>query len=219
MAQETELKLNLHARDVPRLLAHPLLAAPPRTEQLFNTYFDTPDLALKAQRMAVRERRVGGRTLLTVKTAGTSVGGLSRRGEWEGPTQPGAMNFAALVDDPALAAMLSALAGQLVPVFRTDFTRRSWQVLHTGAQIEVALDEGTISTGHTSEVPEGTRSEPILELELELKSGPEQALMDLARALEQGNGLDGLRWLQPSNLSKAQRGLALFLQHNPATSD
>ena len=114
MAQETELKLSLHPHDVPRLLAHPLLAAPPHTEQLLNTYFDTPALALKAQRMAVRERRVGGRTLLTVKAAGSSVGGLSQRGEWEGPTQPGAMDFARLVDDAALAAMLTALAPELV---------------------------------------------------------------------------------------------------------
>ena len=81
MPQETELKLELHPEDLPQLLAHPLLSAqPPRRERLFNTYFDTSALALRAQRMAVRERRVGRRTLLTVKTAGTSVGGLSRRG-------------------------------------------------------------------------------------------------------------------------------------------
>ena len=96
---ETELKLSLAAHDVPRLLAHPLLAAPPRTERLLNTYFDTPDLALKALRMAVRERLVGERTLLTVKTAGHSVNGLTQRSEWEGPTTPGALDFAALVDE------------------------------------------------------------------------------------------------------------------------
>lgn len=217
MAQETELKLSLHPDDVPRLLGHPLLAAPPRTEQLLNTYFDTPTLALKARRMAVRERQVGGHMLLTVKTAGTSVGGLSQRGEWEGPTQPGAMDFAALVDDPALAAMLGALAADLVPVFRTDFMRRSWLLPHAGAVIEVALDEGHITVGHSPAAPEGTRSEPILELELELKSGPETALLDLARALEQDGAPGGARWLLPSDLSKAQRGLALFLHQNPGT--
>ncbi|MBV1733608.1 MAG: CYTH domain-containing protein, partial [Hydrogenophaga sp.] len=102
MAQETELKLALFARDLPRLLAHPLLAAQePQRQRLLNTYFDTPDLVLMRQRIAVRERRVGRHTLLTVKTAGASAGGLSRRGEWEGPTQTGELDFPSLVDDAA----------------------------------------------------------------------------------------------------------------------
>jgi inorganic triphosphatase YgiF len=62
MSLETELKLELHPQDLPRLLAHPLLTKQaPRRERLLNTYFDTSTLALRAQRMAVRERRVNGR--------------------------------------------------------------------------------------------------------------------------------------------------------------
>mgnify|MGYP000700487503 CR=1 FL=1 len=53
---ETELKLALDKADLPRLLAHPLLATDGRTHRLLNTYFDTPDLALQQRRMAVRER-------------------------------------------------------------------------------------------------------------------------------------------------------------------
>jgi inorganic triphosphatase YgiF len=117
MPQETELKLALHPHDLPRLLAHPLLVAQaPRRERLRNTYFDTAALTLMQQRLAVRERQVGRRTLLTVKTAGHSVGGLSQRGEWEAPTQPGRFDFAALVNDTTLAQQLTALAPQLVPV-------------------------------------------------------------------------------------------------------
>jgi inorganic triphosphatase YgiF len=216
---ETELKLSLAAHDVPRLLAHPLLAAPPRTEHLLNTYFDTPDLALKALRMAVRERLVGERTLLTVKTAGHSVNGLTQRSEWEGPTTPGALDFAALVDDAALATRLTGMAPTLRPVFRTDFTRRSWVLTHAGARIEVALDDGAITTGHTEQTPQGTRSEALLELELELLDGPPAALTALSQALEQGAAREaGERWLHPSDRSKAQRGLALFLQGNRTPS-
>lgn len=211
---ETELKLRLDARDVPRLLAHPLLAAPPHSEPLFNTYFDTPELTLKSWRMAVRERRVGDRTLLTVKTAGRSVNGLSQRSEWEGHTTPGALDFAALVDDATLATQLARIAPALRPVFRTDFVRRHWVVVHAGARIEVALDQGLITSGHSAEAPGGTRSEPLLELELELLDGPAEALHALASTLEG----EGERWLHPLNLSKAERGLALFLQDPPAAS-
>jgi inorganic triphosphatase YgiF len=210
MPQETELKLELHPDDLQQLLAHPLLGAqPPRRERLLNTYFDTSTLALRAQRMAVRERRVGRRTLLTVKTAGTSVGGLSRRGEWEAACRPGSFDFAALIDDEALAQQLVCVAWQLVPVFRTDFTRRSWQLHHGGAVAELALDQGFITTGNA----EGNHRQAILEVELELLSGPVAALFDLAHTLAlgpQGQADRGLRLL-PANRSKAERGYALFV--------
>jgi inorganic triphosphatase YgiF len=206
MSLETELKLELHPQDLARLLAHPLLAAHvPRRERLRNTYFDTSTLTLRAQRMAVRERRVGRRTLLTVKTAGTSVGGLSQRGEWEAATRPGAFDFAALVDDETLAQSLTRVAWQLVPVFRTDFMRRTWLISHATAQVEVALDQGFIATG--------SQRQPILELELELLSGPVDALLDLAHTLAlgpRGRASEGLRLL-PANRSKAERGYALFM--------
>lgn len=217
MPVETELKLELHPGDLPRLLAHPLLTAQPaQRERLFNTYFDTSTLALRAQRMAVRERRVGRRTLLTVKTAGTSVGGLSRRGEWEAPCRPGRFDFAALVDDEPLAQQLLSVAWQLVPVFRTDFTRRSWTLRHGAALIELALDEGAITTGNA----EGKHRQSILEVELELLDGPVDALLDLAHTLAlgpQGRAAQGLRLL-PAQRSKAERGYALFTGERPRPS-
>jgi inorganic triphosphatase YgiF len=167
-----------------------------------NTYFDTPDLALKKRRMAVRERLADQSWLLTVKTAGSSVGGVSRRREWEGPTTPGTLDFAALVDDTALAAELMVLRPGLRPLFCTDFVRRRWVLSHAGAQVEVALDEGTVS------VPGSTLSEPLLELELELLSGPESALLSLAALLRDSPA--GLLGLLPSDVSKAQRGMALW---------
>ncbi len=210
MPVETELKLELHPDDLRRLLAHPLLSAqPPHRERLLNTYFDTSTLALHAQRMAVRERRVGRRTLLTVKTAGTSVGGLSRRGEWEAPCRPGHFDFASLVDDEALAQSLVRVAWQLVPVFRTDFTRRRWLLQHGPARIEVALDQGFITTGDA----QGRHCQPILELELELKDGPVDALLDLAHTLALGPSGESAKALRllPAQRSKAERGYALFV--------
>ncbi len=199
---ETELKLSLRQQDVPALLAHPLLATPAKVQHLLNTYFDTPALDLKQRRMAVRERLAGEQWLLTVKTAGKSENGLSRRQEWEAPTTPGALNFAELVDDAELAASLMALRANLKPLFRTDFERQSWVVMHHDARIEVALDQGYIT------VPSTALSEAILELELELLSGPEAVLHALAQALSQTSS--GVIALTPSDLSKAQRGMALY---------
>jgi inorganic triphosphatase YgiF len=199
---ETELKLSLSAPDLPRLLAHPLLTQAGNTQRLLNTYFDTPDLALQQRRMAVRERLAGGQWLLTVKTAGQSQNGLSRRQEWEGPTTPGALQFDTLVDDAALAQDLMTLRPNLRALFCTDFERQRWVVTHDDAQIEVAMDQGRIH------VPGTDLSEPLLELELELLSGPEEALMALADVLCQTP--QGPVMLVPNDASKAQRGMALW---------
>jgi inorganic triphosphatase YgiF len=110
---ETELKLSLQAQDLPCLLAHPLLSTSGSRQRLLNTYFDTPELALQQAHMAVRERLSGDQWLLTVKTAGQSTGGLSRRQEWEGPTTPGALQFDQLLDDTALSQTLMALRPRL----------------------------------------------------------------------------------------------------------
>jgi inorganic triphosphatase YgiF len=199
---ETELKLSLSAPDLPRLLAHPLLTQAGHTQRLLNTYFDTPDLALQQRRMAVRERLADAQWLLTVKTSGHSQNGLSRRQEWEGPTTPGALQFDTLVDDAPLAQDLMTLRPNLRALFCTDFQRQRWVVTHADAQIEVALDQGRIH------VPGTDLSEPLLELELELLSGPEEALMALADVLRQTP--QGPVTLAPSDASKAQRGMALW---------
>ena len=199
---ETELKLSLNEADLPRLLAHPLLTPRGDKLHLLNTYFDTPELALQQRRMAVRERLAGDQWLLTVKTAGQSQNGLSRRQEWEGPTTPGELQFETLVDDTALAQDLMTLRPNLRALFCTDFERQRWVIAHAGAQIEVALDQGRIH------VPGTELSEPLLELELELLSGPDEALMALADVLRQTP--QGPVMLVPSDASKAQRGMALW---------
>lgn len=199
---ETELKLIVSQQDVAALLTHPLLSQPAQTQRLLNTYFDTPALDLKQRRMAVRERLAGEQWLLTVKTAGKSENGLSHRQEWEGPTTPAALQFDTLVDDTSLAADLMALRPDLKALFCTDFERQRWVVTHDGAQIEVALDQGHIH------VPGTALQDPLLELELELLSGPESALVVLADVLRQTP--QGPVTLTPSDASKAQRGMALW---------
>ena len=201
MGTETELKLSLAAEDIPRLIQHPLLATAPRRLKLHNTIFDTAELALTQKKVAVRERRVLRKTLLTVKTAHRSEGGISHRSEWEAPTTPGSFDFSTLIDDAAMAESLSQIAPQLVPIFTTDFSRRFWTLDFRRAKIEVALDLGTVRVQRD----DLTREQPICELELELKEGNPTTLFALARLLSRQVRL------HPADDSKAARGYALFL--------
>jgi inorganic triphosphatase YgiF len=199
MTTEVELKLALATENIPALKRHPLLqaAGTPLRRNLRSIYHDTPKLSLMRHRAALRVRRIGRGWVQTVKIGGGANGGLHQRPEWE-VTLPDATPNPALFDAPAVRALITpARQAKLLPVFETRFWRTTWQVQWGNAQIEVALDQG--------EVRSGAHSQPICELELELKSGPALALFDLALALAETIPL------RPDPVSKAERGYALFL--------
>ncbi|WP_415033434.1 CHAD domain-containing protein [Azonexus sp.] len=202
MAQEIELKLRFARRDLPRLLAHPLLKRETaRMQTLRNTYYDSAELALHQQRIAVRLREKNGSLLLTVKSSAPASGGLSVRQEWEDAATPGIFDFS-LVGDPALRQFLEQQRAALRPVFSTDFQRQVWVLAQGEARIEVAIDLGWISAGkHEGK----TRKERICELELELLSGGTEQLFTLCHALQRRVTLI------PALPSKAERGYRLFL--------
>ncbi|WP_162617917.1 inorganic triphosphatase [Salinicola halophilus] len=205
MSQEIELKLALDA-DAPAVLeAHPALLDCRRERlTLGNRYYDTPEGELESARVALRIRQNGTQRLQTLKTAAASQGGLSSRGEWEWSLDDRECNAAGL-DVAGLRELdLPALAGidldRLAPVFSTDFTRDLWHYHDpaTKAEIEIALDRGTIAVDD--------RRLTIQELELELKSGQPAALWQLTHAL--GSGETPLA-ARPANHSKASRAAAL----------
>lgn len=198
MSQEIELKLALAPEALPALRAHPLIANAPLAEEtasLINTYFDTPALELRRAKIALRLRKTGSRWLQTVKCAAPSIGGLASRPEWEQPYD-GRFNFAP-VSDQAVRDQLEDLRGRLGPVFTTNFERET-RVLHPrpGAEVLAMIDHGQIESAG--------RQAPICELELELVSGEVGDLYALA--LEFAQDLP----LIPEDISKAQRGYALF---------
>jgi inorganic triphosphatase YgiF len=86
MSSEVEFKFAVaHASAFERLAEHLLgpgarLPAPARQT---NRFFDTPDLALRAARLALRLREESGRWTLTAKGRSESAGALSRRPEHE----------------------------------------------------------------------------------------------------------------------------------------
>ena len=107
MSQEIKLKLSFPHRALGTLRKDPLLLAAPRegrSSLLDNTYYDTPELSLKAHKVAVRTRRIGRQWLQTVKCAAVSTGGLSQRPEWEQPYSD-RFDFSA-IDTPEVAKLL-----------------------------------------------------------------------------------------------------------------
>ena len=146
MAQEIEIKLSLDPADIDTVRAHPLLCnLPVITQDLQNTYYDTPSLDLHAKRMALRFRKKGNQWLLTVKTAEASSEGLAVRNEWEVAAEPGIFNFQH-VDRSAIRDFLETLTAQLIPIFTTHFTREIRLIQHGNTKIEMAIDQGHIES-------------------------------------------------------------------------
>jgi inorganic triphosphatase YgiF len=213
---ETELKLLLPGAQAATIEAQlrklGVLARRRATTQcLSNIYYDTPEQTLRQQRLALRMRRISdlpssskrssataqSEWVQTFKTAGLSQGGLSQRGEWESRERSSQLNPSALRATPwAKLDPDGRLFDALQPCFETRCRRTIWNLhRYQGASIEIALDVGEITA-------EG-RSVPILELELELKSGPPEALFHLAQEIA------GHVAVLPCDASKAERGYQL----------
>lgn len=151
-----------------------------RQETLEAQYFDTPSHSLQKARMAFRIRREGGVWLAVVKDGGKHGGGLHQRAEWTIPLAEPQANIEPFMDTP-VGPVLAETVGEedLSALFTTCFERQRID-LHTpdGSIIELAADRGEIITT-------GNIRSPILEIELELKSGNVGALLrlgaDLAR--------------------------------------
>ena len=192
-SREIELKLAVAARDLPALRQRLDRLGPGEAVEVDNVYYDTAERLLRANRMALRVRRIGRRWLQTLKTEAAAAA-LASRGEWEVPAPRGRLDLLRFPPTP-LDEMLRAHPGAtLQPVFRTRFHRTTWRA--EGGAIEIALDDG--------EIVAGERRAPILELELELKAGSSAALYRLALALA-GRGKAALA-LRPAVESKAVRG-------------
>jgi triphosphatase len=203
MSTELELKFFMPAAQLPQLVALvPQLGTVQRSEtaELLNAYFDTADNWFRRHDMGLRSRLKRGRYEQTIKLAGTRHGAMQMRPEYNVPcadVKPQLSDFPSHIW-PA-TTNVTALQAQLTELFRTNFTRHSWQVqCHDGSIIELAYDSGQVLAAD--------RSQPISELELELISGDAQQLFTLAQRLLQQLPL-ATGWQ-----SKAARGYRLAAQ-------
>jgi triphosphatase len=198
---EVELKFALPAKELRRLLRHPLLAGTRASRQLVaSTYFDTPQFALRDRALSLRLRRNGRHYIQTLKANVAAAGQPAAREEWQSPVARAQPDLS----QPGLREKLADLDGAVLqPVFVSRI-RRSTRVLRPdpSTTVELSCDQGEIAT------PAGA-SAPISEIELELKEGDSTALFELARALNQSLPL------RVETLSKAARGYALLSGENP----
>jgi triphosphatase len=147
---ETELKLALEASAVASLLRHPALRAlrrgRTRTTHVVGTYFDSPDLRLERDAIALRVRRVGRRFTQTLKgppQAGAGAG-LHTRAEHEWPLRGPHPDLARLAGTPWKKAVAKAAKdGGLVPCCTTEFDRRTVPLeFPDGTTAELCVDLG-----------------------------------------------------------------------------
>lgn len=207
MGFEVELKLVMPPATLETVRRHDLIRTCKQgrgaTLVLENTYYDTAERHLLAQKAGLRLRKSGKRCYQTLKLAGTSRGGHFARPEWEWELENEALDLSLLRQTPlAEAADDPAFVEGLQPQFSTNFRRTRWLLSGDEWDVELALDVGEIVA--FSETGEEQR-EPLHEVELELKRGEPHHLYALARQLTEGLPC----WVTLA--SKAERGYALSL--------
>jgi len=199
MAQEIEIKLEVPPAALERLEASRWFARRAgmvRREQQRSVYFDTPELELRDEGVALRVRQIGQRRLQTVKAARPEQA-LARQ-EFERELEGDAPDLKRARG--AERRVTKKLKRKLSPVFETHVERTIVPLRRQGAELEIAIDRG--------EIRAGKRVEPISEIEVELKGGELGGLVQMARILgERFEVRYGVR-------SKAERGYALLEKAN-----
>lgn len=156
------------------------------------TYYDTPDHALAARHITLRQRLENGQPVCTVKTPHADGG----RGEWELQWEDPATMVEALCNIGAPVELLVLTTGSIIPVCGARFTRLAKAITLEGGTAELALDRGILMGGN--------RQIPLCEVEVELKSGSTSECDLFAKTLAARFGLK----IQPK--SKFRRALALY---------
>ncbi|WP_100643743.1 inorganic triphosphatase [Alteromonas facilis] len=145
---------------------------------LTNQYYDTEDNYFSKHRFGFRIRGCNGVYEQTLKTQGSTIGGLHQRGEYNvelSDAQPQLSLFSNITwPEEASSADLQT---QLVKRFATDFTRDEYRLSIGDDCVEVVFDCGLVTTENNEH--------PINEVEIELKQGDVKRVFQVARILNQ----------------------------------
>lgn len=161
-------------------------------------YYDTRELDLLKNNLVIRIRKENGEYVCTVKKRTMELeSGILIRGEWnkEIPIKAIKLEYFPEIKDE----MAEIIGGkELVEIVETDFIRRTLDIEYNGSLLELAVDYGKIIAGKYEE--------PIMEVEIELKRGTEEAIMPFIE--EYLKDYD----LKVETNSKFSRGVALFMK-------
>ena len=155
------------------------------------TYYDTPKGELAARHITLRRRYENGRSVCTLKTPGQG----SARGEWDTENATIEEAIPVLCKLSGYEHLRVLLYGGVIPVCGARFTRLATTLTLPDCTLELALDEGVLMGGG--------REIPQCEVEVELKSGSQEAALRFAQDLAEAYGL------QPEPRSKYARAKAL----------
>ncbi|QGM80371.1 inorganic triphosphatase [Otariodibacter oris] len=195
MENEIELKIMLKPENISTIETwfQSLNVISQSIDILGNTYYDSNDFYFEKNQMGLRIRNKNNTYEFTLKMKGEIVGGLHVRPEYNLPLTNNKPDLKSLVSYFNLdIPETENLHNNLVPIFSTDFTRKTYLISFQNSEIEIAIDQGIIKNKDDES--------PICEIEFELKEG---SIADLFNLLTIMPKVDGM-WL--SSLSKAQRG-------------
>jgi triphosphatase len=200
-AMELELKFALEPGDVAKLKGHRLLAwIQPTIKSYVSTYFDTADHALGKAGLSLRLRAFDDHAAQTLKLPSAWSSGLLVRSEYE-TELIGAEPDLDHLRRHCPAELHDKLQFPLASVFRVEVQRTEWLVHWKESAISLVLDEGCIK--------QKTRSEPVDEIEVELRHGRLEDVFDVARQLA------AIVPLRLEVASKADRGYRLTKEESP----
>ena len=144
--------------------------------RLRSFYFDTSDQFLRRAGLTLRVRQSGKQFVQTLKFEATD-NPLVRR-QWETPVKTMAPDVERLPHLEIGQATGSLRVDDLLPIFSTKFRRQIYMVRTADAVVEVAFDDGSIEAGD--------QTEPLSEVELELREGDLASLYDLGLLMVAG---------------------------------
>lgn len=148
-----------------------------RTIRMETTYFDTPDGALSARHVTLRLRKENADCICTMKTPLSD----GSRGEWECRASDILGGIETLRSLGAPGQLCDLAKGGVVAVCGARFTRLAADIPTADGMAELAIDSGILLGGG--------REIPLCEVEIEHKSGSDQATLELAAIIATRFGL------------------------------
>jgi triphosphatase len=142
-------------------------------EKLLSVYFDTAERRLRKKGISLRVRHKGCGRVQTIKTQTSGI--PFNRGQWEHKIDGDQPGLRIARGTPLAQLRTKRLRSVLSPIFATQIHRVTRLLNENGSRIEIALDEGLARAGW--------KTEPISEVELELKRGKVLNLFKLAKRI------------------------------------